>query len=262
MNLFKTMTWTLALALPLTVGLANASQTTPYPFNAPGIVEPSYPYYLDTKETISMKKIGSGSDAYWRLTGSGSAASFFGAQDNNYNLKNEKIKYVANFDANGNLITSIGNKTLANYLEIKGSLPAGQIGNTSWDRVSNQLLLRADLLDSNVANDDPDLIGTYDGWALGFKTKFTDGWVMDQSGLTGGSTGESLWLFGQSHDFQDLVNALDGDESNGTLRSLIDRSKTIERVSSVSSVPVPAAAWLFGTGLVTLLAKRRKNVDM
>lgn len=269
MNILKTISWTLALALPLTASLAKASQSAPpFPFTAPGIVDTSYPYFLDTKETVSIKKMGYGSDAYWRLTGSGSAASFWGPDNNSYNLKNERIKYVANFDAAGRLITSIGNKILDNYLEIKGGLPAGQIGNTSWDKVSNQLLLRATLLDSDANNGAPDLIGTYnsnggqedhDGLAaLGFKTKFTGGWAAEQPGLTGGSTGESLWLFGASHDFRDLVNALDGDSSNGTLRSLIDKGKTIERVSSVASVPVPGAVWLFGTGLVTLLAKRRK----
>jgi len=267
MKTLKTLTRTIALALPLTASLANASQVTPFPFASSGIGGVSYPYFLDTQEKVSVKRMGAGPNSYWRLTGTGSAASFWGPDDNSYNLKNERIKYVANFDAAGRLITSIGSKILDNYLEIKGSLPAGQIGNTSWGRLSNQLLLRATLLDSDASNGVPDLIGTYGGSqnqedhdglvALGFKTKFTGGWAAEQPGLTGGSTGENLWLFGSSHDFQDLVNALDGDSENGTLRSLIDRSKTIEKVSSVASVPLPGAVWLLGAGLMTLLGSRR-----
>jgi len=62
-----------------------------------------------------------------------------------------------------------------------------------------------------------------------------------------------------SQSFNNLVKALDGDSSNGTLASLIGSSKTIDGVTSVASVPVPGAAWLFLTGLMGLLASRRKS---
>ncbi len=175
------------------------------------------------------------------------------------NLGKDSVKYQANFNAAGQLITSIGTKTLSNYLEIKGSLPAGTFGGTSWTAQPNQLLLKATLLDSDKNNGTPDLIGNYAGNALGFNTKFTGGWVANNYGLTGGSTGESLWLTGVSSGFKNLVKALDGDSRNGTLKSLIGSAKTISGVSSVSAVPVPGAAWLFGTGLVGLIASRRKN---
>ncbi len=259
MKLVKQAQWALALALPLTAGIANAAITTPYPFTAPGIVEVSYPYFLDSSESISMKKMGSGSNVYWEMSGKGSSTSLFGASNNSYNLGKDSVKYVANFDVNGKLITSIGNKTLNNYLEIRGTLPAGSIGNTSWNALSNQLLLSATLLDTDFGNGTPDLIGNYSGNALGFKTQFTGGWAPSQPGLTGGSTGESLWLFANTNDFKTLVKALDGINSNGTLSSLIGKSKKIDKVSSVASVPVPGAVWLFGTGLMTLLASRRKS---
>jgi hypothetical protein len=214
---------------------------------------------LDTSESISMKKMGSGANIYWQMTGTGSTASLFGASNNAYNLTKDSVKYVANFDINGKLITSIGTKSLNNTLEIRGALPAGTIGNTHWNALSNQLLLSATLLDNNFANGTPDLIGNYGGNALGFKTQFTGGWAANQPGLTGGSTGESLWLFSASKNFLDLVNALDGISTNGTLSSLIGNSKTITKVSSVASVPVPGAVWLFGTGLISLLASRRKG---
>jgi len=62
-----------------------------------------------------------------------------------------------------------------------------------------------------------------------------------------------------SQSFNNLVKALDGDSSNGTLASLIGSSKTIYGVSSVASVPLPGAAWLFLSGVMGSLAYRRKS---
>jgi len=224
MNVVKQAQWALALVLPLSASIGNAAVAPPYPFNAPGIVSTSYPYFLDTGESISMKKMGTGANTYYQMSGSGSTTSFFGTSTNSYNVTKDSVKYVANFDLNGRLITSIGNKVLNNTLEIRGALPAGSIGNTSWNALPNQLLLSATLLDNNFANGTPDLIGNYGGYALGFKTQFTGGWAPSQPGLTGGSSGESLWLFSQGADFQNLVKALDGISSNGTLSSLIGNS--------------------------------------
>lgn len=262
MKVIKQAYWALALALPLTAGMANAAVTTPYPFTAPGVGSASYPYFLDSGESVSMKKMGTGANIYYQLSGKGSTTSLFGSDTNFYKLTKDNVKYVANFDVNGKLITSIGNKTLSNTLEIRGALPAGSIGNTHWNKLSNQLLLSATLLDSDSANGTPDLIGNYGGNALGFKTQFTGGWAANQPGLTGGSIGESLWLFSSSTSFQNLVKALDGISSNGTLSSLIGNGKSFTKVSSVASVPVPGAVWLFGTGLVTLLANRRKSAGL
>ncbi len=254
--------WALALVLPLVTSVGNASSSSntngAYAYTAPGITDLSWPLFLDTNETIKINKNGSGSTSYWTLTGTGSTTSFWGGLFNHVNLGSDSVKYQANFNAAGQLITSMGSKTLSNYLQIDGSLPAGTFGGTSWSAQPNQLLLKADLLDTNPGNGTPDLIGTYAGAALGFNTHFTGGWVANNLGLTGGSTGESLWLAGLSSGFQNLVKALDGNSGNGTLSSLIGSSKTITGVVSVASVPVPGAVWLFGTGLMTLLASRRK----
>lgn len=256
MNLLKTITLTLAMTLPMMASTVDASTNLP-PFDAPGIGAASYPNFLDTNGNITMKKMRADGESYWQLSGKGSATSLWGA-DSSYNVKNEKFKYVANFDSNGNLITSIGSKNLDNYLEIRGSLPAGQIGNTSWDKIRNPntLLLKADLTDFGI-----DLANS----ALGFKTLFTGGWAPSQPGLTGGSIGENLWLFSDEEDndrFMNLIYALDGIQGNGTLDSLIGKNKTIKHVSAIASVPVPGAVWLFGTGLAGLLAARRKHANL
>jgi len=262
MKVIKYGRWMLVVVLPLVAGAGNAATSMTdgkFTYEAPGVGEPSWPLFLDTNETIKISKKGSGPNTYWQLIGSGSSASFWGSLTNHVNLGKESVKYQANFNSAGELITSIGTTTLKNYLEIKGTLPAGSIGETSWNDLPYQTLLKADLLDANPGNGSPNLIGTYGGVALGFNTKFTGGWAPSIPGLTGGSTGENLWLAGVSSDFLKLVKALDGDGSNGTLSSLIGSSKTINYVSSVAAVPVPGAVWLFGTGLVTLLASRRKN---
>lgn len=264
MKVMKTARWALALVLPLVASAGNASSASntngAYAYNAPGVTDISWPLFLDTDETIKVERKGSSSsNYYWQLTGTGSHASFWGGLSNGLNLGSESVKYQANFNSAGKLITSMGSKTLNNYLEIKGSLPAGTFGGTSWTAQPYQTLLKADLLDVNPGNGAPDLIGNYAGIALGFNTKFTGGWVANNAGLTGGSTGESLWLAGLSNGFQNLVKALDGNSGNGTLSSLIGSSKTINGVASVASVPVPGAVWLFGTGLMSLLASRRKR---
>ena len=171
------------------------------------------------------------------------------------------MKYEAYFDSAGKLITKKPgtNTALTNYLQINGSLPAGNFGGTSWPAQSNQLLLKATLLDSLPNNNSPDLIGTFGPGAIGFNTKFTGGWAANNIGLTGGSTGESLWLGGLSSGMFDLVKALDGNAGNGTLSSLFGSARTINGVASVASVPLPGAVWLFLTGLMTFLGRHRKS---
>ena len=115
------------------------------------------------------------------------------------------------------------------------------------------------MTDINPSNGVADRIGTYGPFAIGFNTQFTGGWATTIPGLTGGSTGESLWLAGFSTEFSNLVKALDGKSGNGTLASLFGSSKTIRGVFSVASVPVPGAVWLFGSGLMTFFAGRRKS---
>lgn len=259
------MRWTLALALPLAASTGNAAISLPL-YNAPGVGAPSLPLFTDSNETVKFQKLGSGANTYWKLTGSGDKTVFStlnstGSAINNYNLGDDKVKYEANFNAAGQLITSIGSKSLSNFLEIKGSLPAGSHGSTTWTPKSEQLLLKADLLDANPSNHSPDNIGTWGGIAIGFGTKFTGGWAPSVLGLTGGSKGESLWLTGLSSDFRKLVNALDTNADNGNLSSLFNSREdvTIKNVTSISSVPVPGAVWLFLTGMMAVLGLHRKK---
>ena len=268
MKISKYKRWLVGFAMLLAGTMAHADGT-PFAYNAAGVGDPSFPLFLGTNDTITVTKNGSGANTYWTLTGTGTSSSLqtsyggvLGALlgfSTGYNLGNETVKYVANFNSAGKLITSIGNTVLSNFLEIKGSLPAGRNGGTTWSAIPKQLLLSAKLLDVNPGNNAPDLVGTFGGLAVGFKTQFTGGWAAQNTRLTGGSSGENLWLAGLSSGFLNLVKALDSSTSNGTLSSLFSRRTTISGVVSIASVPVPAAVWLFGTGLMSLLAGRRKS---
>jgi hypothetical protein len=235
--------WMLIVALLMITNTVYASIAGSFGFDALGVGAPSDPFFLDTGEMVKIKQNGTGADAYWTLTGMGATTSFWGS-DANYDLGKDKVRYQANFDAVGHLITSVGSKTLTNYLEIRGSLPAGAFGGTSWGPVSNQLLLSADLTD----------VGTSGPFALGFRTVFTGGWAANNPGQTGGSTGENLWLYGLSSGFHTLVSAFE----SGNL-SALSKSMTIKGVASVASVPLPGAVWMFGAGLIALFANRRKS---
>lgn len=246
MNLMHYLRWILIAVLSM---LASTGYAAIPDVNAEGVGAPSYPYFYDIGETVKIKKNGKGDNVYWTLTGTGSKASFWGSDTSSVALGSGKVRYQANFNAAGELITSIGtgkgkSKTLQNYLEIKGSLPATNWGRTSWGKLKNQLLLKANLTE----------VGTSGASALGFKTVFTGGWAPSIPGLTGGSTGENLWLSGLSTGSYLLVNAFQSGNLN-----LLGKSLTIKGVSSVASVPLPGAVWLFGAGLIALFANRRNS---
>jgi hypothetical protein len=224
----------------------------PYPFTAPGIGASSYPAFLDQGETITVSEVSTSAGSYWNMTGIGATTSFLGSPSNAISLgSGDSVEYQANFNLAGQLITSIGATQLANFLTISGALPAGSIGSTSWTAQPNQLLLSATL--SGINNvDSPDAIGVYNNAALGFKTTFTGGWVLNYPGLTGGSLDENLWLFSQTTNssFNNLIDALNG---NGVLTAA-----TIDNVSAVAAVPAPGAVWLFSAGFGFLAFNSRK----
>ena len=254
MNAIKFGLGALAMLSVLAANVCYAGLESPnrmFRFDAPGIGSPSWPMFMDQNGTIEITKNGSGVNAYWTLTGTGDSTSFLGSFKNKYAVGDSAFEYVANFNAKGELITSIGNTTnLTNYLTINGSLGAGKIGKTSWDAIDNQLLLQADLVS----------VSTWKNKAIGFKTKFTGGWAVDPAlGFTGGSLGENLWLTSLSRGFRDLVKALDSDRHNHRLSSLFKNDTTIKGVKAIASVPIPGAVWLFGSAMMLLFANQRKN---
>ena len=96
---------------------------------------------------------------------------------------------------------------------------------------------------------------------IAFKTSFNASWS-NQKKFTGGSTGESVYLF-------DQVGLNNG--GHGRLSSLINalNTKNLASVSnqhfvgieSIASVPLPLPIVLFGTGLTALIGLGRKRLN-
>jgi hypothetical protein len=251
MKIIKSARWALVLLLPFFASTSNAAGTE--------IIPASYPLFENLYDTVLVREqtvftSPNTSDSYWTLSGTGSTSLFMGSLTNFVGVGDATVNYQANFNAQGQLITSIDGIKLNNTLEITGSLPAGTFGSTSWTDQPNQVLLSANLLGVNQTSSTPDAIGTSNGNALGFNTQFTGGWAANNPGLTGGSTAESLWLLGLNPDFQNLVNFVDG-------KGVLSPWSTYN-VVSIASVPVPAAVWLFGTGLLALFGGRRKSAGL
>lgn len=243
MKVIKYAQWALVFLLPMFASTGSAA----------GIADTSLPAFWNINDTVLVREQSiatspTTSDNYWTLTGTGSSSFLMG---NFVPVGNATVQYQANFNAQGQLITSIHGISLTNYLAISGSLPAGAFGGTSWTAQSNQLLLSANLMGINKTNG-PDPIGTSGENAFGFNTHFTGGWAANNPGLTGGSQDESLWLTSSDPNFHNLVSFLEG---KGALGSWSSYNNAI----SMASIPVPAAVWLFGTGLLAVFGGRRKS---
>ncbi|MDD2658573.1 MAG: VPLPA-CTERM sorting domain-containing protein [Methylococcales bacterium] len=240
MKIIKSVKWALVLLLPVFASTGNAA----------GVIPSSYPLFENIYDTVLVREqtvytSPNTSDSYWTLTGTGSTSLFMGGLTNFVNVGDANVHYQANFNAQGQLITAIDGVKLNNSLEITGSLPKGTFNGTSWADQPNQLLLSANLVNPT---------GTSNGNALGFNTQFTGGWVANNTGLTGGSMSESLWLLGLNPDFKNLVNFVDG-------KGVLSPWSTYNAIS-IASVPLPAAVWLFGAGLMAVLGARRKSAGL
>lgn len=266
------------------LGTAAYAATAPAGLTAPGITSPGYPDFWDSGETVKVVRNGSGSSSnrYYTLTSTGSNAAF-NFPSNAWNLSGESVKITANFDRFGNLITAkpgcFGSKCgLTNEVLIRGKIgannPSVDPGIPSWSAVTTtSTLFRATINGYGVdLNDDPSAAGMDKG--LGFKTTNFSGWAAD-SKFTGGSTTESTWLFNapcttstastassgcfSGSGFGKLLLALDGNGFNGTLDSIVGSSKSWTGVQSITTVPLPAAVWLFGSALLGMSAVGRRN---
>ncbi|MGR8931850.1 MAG: hypothetical protein ACU836_14545 [Gammaproteobacteria bacterium] len=250
MKVINRARYMLVLLFPLLTGSANAS----------GITDAGLPAFMDNDERIKITKMGTDLNPYWQMVGIGLSTSLLvgdGELSNAIAIPDGSVSYKANFNSDGQLITEMDGQTLSNFLLVNGSLPAGSNNGFSWSDQPYQVLLRAELMDMDPENGTPDPVGTFGGFALGFNTHFLGGWASE--GLNGNSMDESLWLYGFSTGFHKLIDALDGNNANGTLASLIGSSLTINDVTSVATVPLPGATWMFLTGVMTLLARRKST---
>lgn len=217
---------------------------------ASGSAPSSLDFTFDNRNlSVAITSSGTGTNTVYTLTASGAGQfSFYGTslQPIAGTLSNTNYSLVANFNYQDHFIPTGSSLQITGALSSTATLPVGVTAPTST------LLYSANLTDFgySVAQGD-----------IGFKTSFLTSWA-DQGGLTGGSTGESVYLFDQAAllnggfgRLSQLVNAFNG----GSLAPVVGHTYT--SVQSVASVPLPMPALLFATGASALmgLARKRRN---
>jgi hypothetical protein len=239
----------------------------------PAIAAPGSPDFWALNYSASLTK--SGSTYTLSISGTDPNVGVFNVQNAAYLVGNESVQLTAHFDSTGHLLTN-----QSNTLEIDGSLspwnsptfgspPAGY----SWSAQPAEKLFSATLTSVGVDSQDQ---------ALGFSISNFSGWA-DQSQFTSGGT-ESLWLYslvattsagdqnGQGQGNQGQGNGNGQGNSAHTAggswaRFLAEieghghlHAASFEGISSVATVPLPAAVLLLGSGLAGLgLIRRRRE---
>lgn len=136
----------------------------------------------------------------------------------------------------------------------------------------------------NIARDNQVAFGTV-GTSYNFNSIFMGGWFANEATLAPGQTFDAMWAYDTNHwgfsigDFTSIqmqyYNMQAGDGvSNALPRELVGgeqshirmlfarydqngafiESRSLIFATEITSVPIPAAAWLFGTGLLGLAA--------
>jgi hypothetical protein len=246
----------------------------------PSIGSPGYPDFWATDFSASLQCTAScsnSSKAVWTLSIAGSNPNIgvFNFPNGAYLVGNEQVKLTANFSSTGTLLTN-----LANTYEIDGSLAPSssptngtKAPNVSWTSQPVEKLFSSSLTAVTVDSKNE---------ALGFKSTNFGGWA-NQKQFTGGSTTESVWLYslfspkhssgrddgddgdhrghrGNRDGFHPGFSDWDSFVAEIKNHSLL-KSKTFFGLSSIATVPLPAAALLFASGLAGLGYFRRRRAD-
>lgn len=239
---------TITLLSILVIALVNPAyaDTIPNitPFLGGGVSAPSTnDYYFDNSGlNVSLASNGSG----YTLTTTGSGNFNFYGPNQSFIDQGNAVSYslLANFDASGVFIAAGSELTITGTLS---SLPAG-----TTPFPANNILYDANLIGFGYNPAQAD---------IGFQTQFLTSWS-NQPLLTGGSSGESVYLFDQ--------NGLS--TGNGALSGLITAfqngnpgsvaGNTYSPVESLTVVPLPFSAVLFATGLALLMGhgSLRRNI--
>lgn len=199
-------------------GSSRAATIVP-DWNMPGIPDAGFPHFEDAVK-VNFAKSGSN----WKLTATQRAGTHLFQSDPGtaHNVANSSFSLTAMFDSSLNFTG--GN------LQIKGKIPSLGV-NTSTS------LWKTSLTDFGFD------INPFDGSpvALGFETSGHSGWAAQFSG----GAPESVYLL--SPDLSSLaVNLF---SHKGVSASI--------NATALTTVPVPAAAWLLGSGLIALFGMRR-----
>lgn len=209
-----------ALLFTLFTGNALASSTVP-DWNISGIPDAGFPHFED-----SVKVTFARSGSNWKLTANERSGT------HRFQLSPTEAYKVTNVDFSLEALFDTNLRFKGGELEIEGKINGLGVNTktTLWE---------ASLTDFGVD------YNPFDGSpiALGFETDNHGGWAtLFDSGMP-----ESVYLFTPSL----WTLALNVAGGNGTSVNI--------NATALTTVPVPAAVWLLGSGLMALLGGRRRN---
>jgi hypothetical protein len=221
-------------ALP-TVG--HAAAVVPN-LSVSGVPAPGFPHFDESKDvSVTLVKSGSGATATYQLTATYNVGGPFLFQYDpwtSFNITGATYQLVANFNNSAGLT--------GGTVTINGTIPGYAVPGTTAP--ASPLLYKADLLgyskDTTAeTTSDPTPM------ALAFKTGNTDpaSWAyqFQKTGI------ESVYLY----DFN--VAALMGSFTSSKFKSV-----QFTNASALTTVPLPAALWLFGSAVAALAGTRRR----
>jgi len=169
-------------------------------------------------------------------TGNASSKAF---NESTYLDVNESVaidKFQSGFNAAEQLKASLSSTTASGF-------SAATDSKNAWTKQTNLWLLNANKPTSNPQA----LIDTFADSALASNTGST--W----------DVGEKQWLAGWSTSINNLVNTVSVSAVRVSVISMLGSSEILAAAAAISAVPLSALVWVFLTGLMILLATRRKH---
>lgn len=210
-------------------GLGHALAVAPN-FSVPGIPPPGFQHF-DNSVQIHLVKTGSGAGATYQMTANWASGTYLFQSDpwTSFNV-NGSYHLVANFNSAGAFVPA------GSSVSISGAIPSYTGPGTG---VPTGTLYSADLTAFGA-----DTVIDATPTALAFKTENPAGWAAQFQGSP-----ESVYLYGFN------VAAFMNSFASAKFRSVL-----FNNASAYTTVPVPAAFWLFGSAVTGLAAGwRRRN---
>ncbi|MDD5035531.1 MAG: VPLPA-CTERM sorting domain-containing protein [Methylococcaceae bacterium] len=213
--------------------LGHAATAVPN-FDIDGIPKPGFPHFANSAD-ITLTKSDSGSGASFQLSAVSTDKSPFVFQYNPSSsfTVNGTFNLAATFNASGKFTD--GNIT------VDGTIPGYNVPGTTAPSSTNLFSAKLIAFGAETEIDDSSPV------ALGFKTDNLTGWAGDQFGNHGQ---ESVYLYNFN------VPGLMNDFSNFKFKTATFHG------SAITTVPVPAAVWLFGSALALLSGARRRKAAL
>lgn len=146
-------------------------------------------------------------------------------------------KFQAGFNAAEQLKVSLNSTTDSSFSAVTGS-------NNAWAIQTNLWLLNA----NKPAGNPQALIEPFANSALAFNT-----------GSTWDAMGEKQWLAGWGVSISNLVSIFSVSAVRVSVISMLGSSEVLAAVAAISAIPLSTMVWVFLTGLMILLATRRKH---